>query len=290
MRVGFITQLLWPRYGRFWTNLVEGVGAEAVFAEPERTLGAFQDERLADVPGVAFRLAAAQALALQETDLIVAPQLNPESSSERGGAQDPWTASFPEMLAASLSGLPPVTAVPASLGPALAYPGLDPEPTAFRLLLSLSRDPAGVKRVWERNRAGLKEPLSPSPTWERPAAKTLTTGLIAQPWLLAAIRLRPDDNSHLISQAQLAPALLREESWRVDPRLIATDAEVIGAARYLARRGSVERLEMIVDQTSGADAWLAKRIQRLIHKPLRLHYLQEMLPEGPEALLSTPLA
>ena len=114
MRVGLITQLLWPRYGDFWTKLLVGAGLEPVYAQDDAVRRALTDPRLGSVPGTAFRLAAAQALAL-DADVIVAPELNPGESATRGGGQDAFIADFPGALVATLGGLPPVLGVPASL-------------------------------------------------------------------------------------------------------------------------------------------------------------------------------
>lgn len=277
MRVGFITSLLWPRYGAFWERLVRGAGAEAVYAPMEKVLEAVRDERLSAIPGVAFRLAAAQALAL-EADLILAPDLNSGADVARGSGQDPWIASFPEALSTTFAGLPPLLAVPASLEGSVESP-------AVRLLYTLTPDAAKVRRVWERVRSGAVPPRMGEPRWIEGAV-----GVFGQPWLLSdalLARLEPP----LVSQHQLAPALLRAEGRRVDDRLIPTDAEVLGAARYLGRKGSVARLLMVTDETSGADAWLLRRARRLVHKPLEVVTLQdvatgeeldELLQQGPD--------
>lgn len=268
MRVGFITQLLWPRYGDFWVRLVEGVGGEARFPVVERVLELFAGS-LADVPGAAFRLAVAQALALQEVDLIVAPELNPGTEVSRGSGQDAWIASFPEALASSVGGLPPVVAVPASLEG-------DLETRAVEFLLALSRDAVRVRRVWERNRALAGTSRYPEPRWTAPPYETV--GVIAQPWLLsdALVDRLQGGGSHAVSQHSFDPEQLREEGWRADPRLVATDAEVVGAARLLGRRAAVARLRFIADATSGADAWLETRLTKLVHKPLSVTYLQDV--------------
>ena len=83
---------------------------------PKRFGQKLSDERLEAVSGFAFRLAAAEALALADTpDVILAPDLNAGTTSLRGSGQDPFIASFPEALNASLSGLPSVMSIPASL-------------------------------------------------------------------------------------------------------------------------------------------------------------------------------
>ncbi|CAN5906432.1 hypothetical protein BH24DEI2_BH24DEI2_09230 [soil metagenome] len=269
MRVGFITQLLWPRYGDFWVRLVEGVGAEARFPDPNRVLEQLADNRLTDVPGAVFRLAVAQALSLQETDLIVAPDLNFGTEVARGSGQDAFVASFPEALSNRFGGLPPVVGVPATLS------GL--ETRAVEFLLALSRDAAQVRRVWERTRALAVPPRYPEPRWTVPPLETV--GVVGQPWLLsdALVARLQGDTGHTVSQHRLEPQTLREEGWRAEPRLVPTDAEVLGAARLLGRRAAVTRLRFVADAGSGADAWLASQVTKLVHKPLSVTYLQDVL-------------
>lgn len=281
MQVGFVTQLLWPRYGPFWLGLVKGSSAEVRFAEKGRAEGFLGEPRVEAVPGRAFRLAVAQALSLQTCDVIVAPELNPGARIARGGGQDPWIASFPEALAASIAGLPPVLGVPASLGP-------DLERRAVEVLAQLGLEPATVRRVWERWRASARQPRLPEPRWQRRAGERETVALIGQPWLVeAAAPALAVEGVHLLAQHRLEPGALREEGWRLEPRLIATDAEVLGAARHFGRRAAVDRLELLVDPSSGADAWLERRVRRLAHKPLAVRNLDEVLPD-PSALWFAP--
>ena len=281
MRIGFITQLLWPRYGPFWERLISGAGLEVIYAEPEEVRQKLSDERLEAVSGFAFKLAAAEALALADTDVILAPDLNAGTTSLRGSGQDPFIASFPEALDASLSGLPSIMSIPALLTDNL-------ETLAISTLQTLTRDPALVRRVWERQRASARPSKMAEPRWRVRPSEGGTLGVIAQPWLLREEVIRASLEhlaltSHTVSQSQLDPAMLRGEGQRVDERLIPTDSEVLGAARYLGRKGSVTKLVMIADKTSGADAWLVSRVQKLVYKPLEVVYLQDVLE--PDTLL-----
>ncbi len=269
MRVGFLTSLLWERYGPLWHKLVTGVGADALFPEPPLVERALTDARLAKVPGVAFKMAAAQALSL-DVDMLIVPDLNPAFESARGGGQDPWVASFPEALAATLGGLPPLVGVPAGLEN-------PPQTLAVNTLHALSRDPALVRRVWERNRSLAKPPRYPEPRW-RGLSNERVVGVLAQPWLLTDVVVGKlgAPGQHLVSQGRLEPAMLRDEGARLDARLLPTDREVLGAARYLSRKGSVDELVMVADQT-GTDAWLATQVARAVHKPLTVVYLHDLL-------------
>ena len=284
MRVGIITQLLWSRYGELWERLVTGVGLEAHHAAPEGVASALQDARLEAVPGFTFKLAAAEALAFENADVILAPELNPGTDSLRGSGQDPFISSFPEALSTSVSGLPPILGVPASLEGNL-------ETLVISTLHSLTRDPALVRRVWERQRSSARAPKRAEPRWRVRPSEGGTLGVVAQPWLLRreviAAALAGTD-AHVVSQHQLEPAMLRAEGQRVDERLIPTDSEVLGAARYLGRKGSVSKLVVVADQTSGADAWLVSRVQKLTHKPLEVIYLQGVLE--PDALTAAFLS
>ena len=284
MRVGMITQLLWPRYGELWERLLSGAGIEVCYAAPEAVKRALSDERLEAVSGFAFKLAAAEALAFDEVDAMLAPELNPGAQTLRGGGQDPFVASFPEALETSLSGLPTVLGVPASVA------GL--ETLAINTLHSLTRDPALVRRVWERHRNGARAPKLAEPRWRVRPSEGGTVGLIGQPWLLregvvqeVVARL---ELPHTVSQHQFDPATLRAEGQRADERLVPTDSEVLGAARYLGRKGGVTRLVMVADETSGADAWLVSRVQKVTRKPLEVAYLQNIF--RPDALLDAFLS
>lgn len=270
MRVGFVTQLLWPRYGAFWVKLIEGAGLEPVFAEAERVRRLLGDPRLAAIPGTAFRLAAAQALALS-ADVILAPDLNPGESSTIGGGQDPFIANFPEALRASLPGLPAIVGIPAELGAA----GF--ESLVVSTLLNLTHDAGLVRRVWERQRTAAKPPRLPEPSWRVRPSEGQALGIVGQPWLLSeALVKQLAQGRHAVSQGQLAPTPLRAEGRRLDARLIGTDAEVLGAARFLGRKGNIGSLLLLADDTAGVDMWLAALTQKHATKPLRIVTLQQL--------------
>lgn len=267
-----ITQLLWDRYGPVWRRIVEEAGAEVRFAEPERVRSALRDERLRAIPSTTLRLAAAQALALHDCDLLVAPDLNPGAESARGGGQDPWIASFPEALG-TLGGLPPIEAVPAELRP-------DLEGRVVEMAQRVSRDPGAVRRAVDRHRAELRPVRVPEPRWTLRPSELATVGVVGQPWLLsdALVAASAREGEHLVSQHRLDPRALRDEGTRYDARLVPTDAEAIGAARLFTRRGSVARLRVLVDREAGADAWLVRQIEKLAHKAVEVVALDELVP------------
>jgi hypothetical protein len=262
MRIGFVTRLLWDRYGRFWRRLVEAAGADVVLPDPERVAAAAADRRLDAVSGRAFREAAGQALALSGVDRLVVPELNPGYEGSRGSAQDPFVADFPGALAQVVPGLPPLVAVPADL----AAPDL--ESRAVALLTAVAPSHGAIRRVWETHRADAK-PVRPAGL-PGAGAERRTIALVGQPWHLdEALRVRLErGGERLLSAHQLAPRDLREEGWRADPELAPTDAEALGAVRRFARRGDVRALRMPVDPDSGADAWLARKARAWSRRPL----------------------
>lgn len=273
MRVGFVTQLLWHRYGSFWRQLVEATDAQVVLPSLEGVRAALTDDGVQNVPAAAFKLAAAQALSLAEdVDLLVVPRLNRESDVVRGAGQDPWISDFPGALQATLPNVPPLKSVPAQLGP-------DVEPEAVALVQHLTQSAAHVSRVWARVRAQAK-PFRPAPVnWSVRPGELATVALIGQPWLLndelAQAVTAPGE--HLVSQHRLDPLELRAEGRRADPKLVDTDAETLGAARLAARRSAVSRIRLVVDTASGADAWQARRVEKLVHKAVEVVSLQYAL-------------
>ncbi len=272
VRVGFVTQLLWDRYGSFWRDLVVGAGAEAVLPEPEAVRHALDLLPADAAPGAAFRLALAQALALPDVDLLVLPRLNPEGTSERGGGTDRWIADLPGAL---------VDAMPAgarSFG-VPTYPDAAIETTAVELLTRLVPAAVEIGRVWARFRARAEaQALGRSPARaragaDRAAVRALAHGnallYLAQPWVMTteiAARLSAEDE-RVLTQLAVDPARAREEGWRFDERLLHTDAEVIGAARLLSRRSGVGQVRMVLDEASTSDAWLARRVEQVARRP-----------------------
>jgi hypothetical protein len=277
MRVGFLRSLLWERYGDLWLSLMQGLELETRFADPEMVKYHLQTKELS-LAGISFQIAVAEAKALNSVDVLVAPDLNAMNKGEqrvaRGSGQDPWIASFPEALQ-TLGGLPPVLSVPATLETNL-------ETLAIETLLSIKHDPTKVKLVWERNTRKAQPHRYPEPRWTKLPGQHEVVALIAQPWLLVAplIHKLSSPDRHVVAQTQLNPVLLREEAKRLEKRLIATDAEVLGAAHYFNRKGSVDKLLMIIDKSSGADLWLEAQVKKLVAKPLERIYLQDLILEN----------
>jgi hypothetical protein len=273
MRVGFIRQLLWERYGTFWASLLQDLGVETQQATSDGVTKAFSDQRVQNIPGISFQLAAAEALALANVDLLVVPDLNEGFDINRGGGQDPWIANFPATLA-QLGGLPPLLKVPATLRP-------DLEPLVTQTLMSLKRDPSKVRLLWERYRSRTQaKRYSEQPRWTKLPEQQEVVGVVGQPWLVAKVLpLLDSSKTHFAPQSQLNPATLRGEAKRLEKRLIATDAEVLGAAHFFNRKGDINKLMLIVDKTSGADLWLEQQAKKIVTKPLEVVYLQDLVPD-----------
>lgn len=271
MRIGFVTRLLWDRWGPFWSRLLHAAGAEVATLDPERLERASHDPRLEAVSGRAFRAAAAEAIALSGCERLIVPDPNAGYDGARGSAQDPFVADFPGALAQALPGLPPLLSVPADLSsPAI-------EGLAISVLSTVSPSGGTVRRVWQTHRADLRTPRAPGLGTAKTPSTTVTVALVGQPWHLGeALRDRLENRGeHLVSAHQLDPAALREEGWRVDEKLAPTDAEALGAVRRLARHPGIARFRMVVDPESGADAWLERRARSLVRRPFETVELPE---------------
>jgi hypothetical protein len=271
VRVGFLTHLLWDRYGPFWTTLTLAAGAEVVLPEPDDVVARLADPRVAVAPTVAFRLAVAAALALEDVDLLVAPNLNPDDGATRGAAQDPWVADLPTMLAHSVPGLPPVWALPADLGRPV-------ESEAIPFLRRLTPDVGVVRRAWSQHRAEAHPPRRPRRGVPQVPAGATTVAVLGQPWwatpAVAALVAGPGE--HAVGPYAFDPADLRAEARRVDPALVDTDAEALGALRRFARSGAVAALRWVVDGASGSDLWLSRRAQAIAGARIELLPLRDL--------------
>jgi len=272
VRVGFVTQLLWDRYGPFWRDLVAGAGAEPTFPEPEAVRAAYAALPEDAAPSAPFRLALAQAAALEEADLLVLPRLNPEGASERGAGSDRWIADLPGALSDALPAGVRHVAVAAYADPAV-------ESDAVKLLTELVRGAAEVGRVWARFRVKAEHLASGRAEThrargaDREAARAFAHGgavvYLAQPWVMtpAVARRLAQRDERVVTQLAVDPAKAREEGWRYDERLVHTDAEVLGAARLLSRRAGAGEVRLIVDEGDGSDAWLARRLEQVVRRP-----------------------
>ena len=269
MKVGFITQLLWVRYGSFWVKMFENIGVEVVFPNPKMTYKA-QNINLEEVSGFVFRLAVLQAIML-DVDFVVAPNINFDSKASKGSAQDLWIADFPNALASQVRSLSPILPVPATLNLPLA----DLEKLAMQTLYPLTHQATEVKRAWERYSSGIKDQV---PAYAKAPQGENHIGVIGQPWLLSEDLVKALGVNKFFAQHKLDPGFLQKEGMRVRKDLLSSDTEVIGAAHYLDRKGSIKEIIMLADNSSGADVWLTKRVGRIINKPFSVKYIQDLLP------------
>jgi len=269
VRVGFLTHLLWDRYGPFWETLVRSVGAEVVRPPLAGLVARLTDARLAEADALVFKLAIAASLSLDDVDFLVVPLLLAEDGTSRGAAQDPWIAALPTMLERSLPGLPPVVGVPARLDGEI-------ETLAVALLRRLTGDVGAIRRAWSTHRLEVRPPRRPPP----PAtpAGVLSSALLGSPWLATerVLAATPFAGEPSVGPWQFPPEVLREEGLRIDSKLADSDAEALGALRRLARSGSVGRLRWLTDESSGSDAWLLRRARALAGDRLEVVSMEQL--------------
>ncbi len=279
VRVGLVTPFSFERYGALWTDLLRALGAEVMLPGAEAVLGAA--ERLEPDQGLLPLLARATLRALPDVDLVLAPQLLLERSEGPGAGQDPWVVDLPTMLARAEPGAPPIVGVPAQTGPAV-------EPMAMALLTRIQRDAGRVRRAWEQHRVSALRPPRPKAV---PATRAgvRRVALAGAPWWcapgIAAALERPGE--HLGGQPFVDPAELRSEGWRWRSDLVDSDAEALGAVRRFARRAEVDAVRLVLDPSSSAEGWLARRAAELAGSRLELLPLSEALDL--EALLRATL-
>lgn len=269
MRIGFVSSLLWPRYGRYWTRVVTDAGAEPVWPDPEEVLKASRQRFIQAVPSTVFRLATAEAISLTDCDLIIVPHLNRGAGSTRGGGQDPWIADFPAVLEAE-AGLQNLFAVPASLS-------AEVEPLAVTLLQQLRHDGWRTRMIMERHRSLLK----PARTSMKDPQRG-TVGVAGQSWLVDSTlaALAAGDGVPVMAQSALDPERLRAEALRVTDGLVPTDLEALGAVSWFSRRGGISSVIMLSDADSAVDSWLLGQARRLSSREIREVKVQDLLADG----------
>jgi len=267
MRIGFITQLHWKRYGDFWQNIIKDAGAKAIFAGKEEILANLKDERLDGIENHIFKIAAAEALALKDSNLIIVPDLNQNKETAKGGGQDPWLANFPATLQKVVKGLPAIYAVPSHNTP-------DVRERAIELLMSLTHSPSLAKRILNEHIAKLKteykDPRHIDKYRDAPA-------IIGQEWLIDSFAELASNDFDLIKQSEINPEALKEEAARHDKNLIDSDAEVLGAGYLFNRKAAINRILFLADQTSANDLWLERRAKKIIRKDFETIYIQDLL-------------
>lgn len=286
MRIAAPHYLLFSRYESLWRELITTLGLEWQEASLEDSLALLAkpaiQRHLASITGVNFQLFALELHSLSSTsDALLVPALNNiEVHATKGSGQNPWIASLADMLPSQFSQLPRVFSVPARQF--LEREKL--EPIVIRTLMDMLANAALVRRSWERQRLkASKKPRHADVLWQVAEKKTLA--VVAQPWLLEDLcldwqgLLEPhlsSQNYHLVWQQQLSPYQLRQEGWQQDAKLLASDAEVLGAARLCVRKSMVDGIVFISDETQPSDGWLEHRLGQLSHKKLRSFSLQQL--------------
>jgi len=267
MRIGFITQLHWNRYGDFWQSIIKDAGAEPVFANKEEILANIKDERLENIENNIFTIAAAEALALKDINLILAPDINQNKEATKGGGQDPWLTNFPETLQKVVKGLPAVYAIP-------SQNTADIQEKAIGLLMSLTHSPSVAKRILNEHIAKLetqyKDIRHIDKYRDAPA-------LIGQAWLIDSFAELASNDFDLIKQSEIDPEILKEEAARHDKNLIDSDAEVLGASYLFNRKAAINKILFLADQNSANDLWLERRAKKIIRKDFETIYIQDLL-------------
>jgi hypothetical protein len=285
VRVGFVTPLLWPRFGPPWVAVLRDLGADVVLPAPEAVAEALADPRAAALPGLLPRLATAAALACGEVDLLLAPELMPPRDGGPGSAQDPWTAELPAMLSRTLAGAAPVLGLPSERGAHVAG-------RAMAILTRVHRDAGPVRRAWERHKRDLETPWRPAAGGGTRAVggSGRSVALVASPWWLApaSLALLTGDDERITGQHELEPAEARAEGWRVRAEFAESDAETIGAARRFARQGGVDVVRLVVDPEAPSTPWLERRVREVAARALEVVPLDAVADAATWARALTP--
>jgi hypothetical protein len=152
------------------------------------------------------------------------------------------------------------------------------ESEAIAFLRRLTPDVGAVRRAWSQHRAEAHPPRRARRGVPQVPAGAVTVAVLGQPWwatpAVAALVARPDE--HAVGPYAFDPADLRAEARRVDPALVDTDAEALGALRRFARAGAVEALRWVVDGASGSDLWLSRRAQAIAGARVELVPLRDL--------------
>jgi hypothetical protein len=284
VRVGFVTSLLWQRFGPPWAALIADIGAEVVLPSADEIVTALGDPRATEMSALAPRIAVASAVACGSVDLLVVPQLLAPRDGGRGAAQDPWVADLPAMIARTLIGGPGVVPVPVERGPHVVN-------AVMPALMRINRDAGVVRRAWERRRRELETPWR-GPVTTATAAPTdgPRVALVGEPWWFtpATIPILGQGAGRLVGQFQLDPEDARAEGRRVRGDLVDPDAEVIGAARRFARQSAVDVVRLVVDRESATAPWLERRVREVATRALEVVAVSDLADAETWARALTP--
>jgi hypothetical protein len=164
-----------------------------------------------------------------------------------------------------------VWALPADLGRPV-------ESEAIPFLRRLTPDVGVVRRAWSQHRAEAHPPRRPRRAEPQAPAGATTVAVLGQPWWAtpAVAALVGGSGERVVGPYDHDPADLRAEARRVDPALVDTDAEALGALRRFARSGAVGALRWVVDGASGSDLWLSRRAQAIAGARVELLPLRDL--------------
>jgi hypothetical protein len=284
VRVGIVTPLLWERFGPPWVGALRDLGAEVVLPDPDAVVAALVDGRVAELQGLAPRLAVAAVRACGAVDLLLVPELGAPRDGGPGAAQDPWVAELPAMVGRAVAGGPVVVGLPFERGSHVAA-------RAMPILTRVHRDAGLVRRAWERHKRDLETPWRPV-TGAPPGATGVgrRVAVVGAPWWLrgGALALLRGEDERLLGQHELEPADARDEGWRVRPELIESDAEVLGAARRFARQADIDTVRLVLDRQAPSAPWLERRVRELAGRSLEVVAVQDVASDEAWARALTP--
>jgi hypothetical protein len=162
MRVGFVTQLLWSRYGEFGPSSSREL-ARACLRPHDGVRRALGDPRLDSIPVRRFAWRRRSTCARGRRHLCARPQPRRERHARRGPGR--LYRQLSGALATTLVGLPPIIGIPASLSEA----GL--EGLVVSTLLNLTHDPGWCGASGSGSAAWRERPASPNPSGASPVRR-----------------------------------------------------------------------------------------------------------------------
>ncbi len=211
MRVGFVTQLLWSRYGLFWQKFFESLDAEIVFPTKDATQKHFAKLNDVSFSSTSFKIAAAQAASLSDVDILVVPDINYGGTSIKGSGQDPWIADFPETLQQTLGALPKVMIAPANAQPNIT----DFEAMLIDQVYNLV-DAGVMRRAWGSRKSLLKTKKLKR---DQAAEQRASSAVLGQAWYFSQDALIDKINKKVEVLEANAPAtsVLETSAAKVTP-------------------------------------------------------------------------
>ena len=277
MQIALLNHFLWERCGKNWQHFVRALDAQAVVLETAIEGAQLEHPDIARLPGTHLQRAAAEAISLavsSRCDAIIVPDINFGSNSNKGAGQDPWIAAFPDSLAKHFPFLPPIIGVPAhnDLSPA------ELETFVYHQFINMASDTASLRRAWSRCKNYFLSKQQPLQLKNARQGKSYTA-IIGQAWYFSsdvkeALRRHYED---VVFQDEWDSSSLSQLGLRLEDKLIRSDSEALGAGRFLSNKGVVSKIICLVDDVSGSDLWLLKRLNKHVHKGVEALSLQTLL-------------